>query len=98
VIATMLMAFASMFLFVLLRSFQQLNVVRGEYAWVLPTSLCIANCEVYVMWRAASSGWGWVVIPLGLGAGLGSMAGMWLHSHLHVFKRLLPGKGVAEPS
>lgn len=78
----LLLAFASAFLFVLLKSFQQLNVSSGQYLWVLPTSLLMAVCEVYVTWQAATRGWGWIVFPIGLGSGLGAMTGMWLHKLL----------------
>jgi hypothetical protein len=76
------LAFSSAFVFVLLKSFQQLNVSSGKYLWVLPTSLAMAVCEVYVTWQAATRGWGWIVLPIGFGAGLGAMAGMWLHGRL----------------
>lgn len=76
------LSFASAFIFVLLKSFQQLNVSSGKYLWILPTSLLMAVCEVYVTWQAASRGWGWIVLPIGLGSGLGGMAGMWLHARL----------------
>lgn len=76
------LAFGAAFLFVLLKSFQQLNVVHGRYLWVLPASMLMAVCEVYVTVQAALNGWGWVVLPIGIGSGLGAMAGMWLHSYL----------------
>lgn len=73
------LAFVSSFIFVFLKAFQQLNVVRGDYLWVMPTSLAMAACEVYVVALAAARGWGWVVLPIGIGAGLGAMSAMWLH-------------------
>lgn len=76
------LAFASAYIFVLLKSFQQLNVSSGKYLWILPTSLLMAVCEVYVTWQAASRGWGWICLPIGFGAGLGAMTGMWLHARL----------------
>lgn len=76
------LAFSSAFVFVLLKSFQQLNVSSGKYLWILPTSLMMAVCEVYVTVQAATRGWGWICLPIGLGAGLGAMAGMWLHARL----------------
>ena len=76
------LAFASSFIYVLLKSFQQLNVSGGKYLWILPTSLLMAVCEVYVTWQAATRGWGWICIPIGFGAGLGAMCGMWLHARL----------------
>ena len=76
------LAFLAAYLFVLLKSFQQLNVVHGRYLWVLPASMLMAVCEVYVTWQAAVNGWGWVVLPIGIGSGLGAMSGMWLHNYL----------------
>lgn len=74
------LAFISAFVFVFLKAFQQLNVVRGEYLWVLPTSMAMAACEVYVVVASATRGWGWIILPIGVGSGLGAMAAMWLHS------------------
>ncbi len=76
------LAFLSSFVFVFLKAFQQLNVVRGAYVWVLPTSMAMAACEVYVVVVAAQRGWGWIIIPIGVGAGLGAMAAMWLHKRV----------------
>lgn len=76
------LAFLASFVFVGLKSFQQLNVQHDRYTWIVPTSMAMACCEVYVMWMAASKGWGWVVLPVGLGAGLGCMAGMYTHKRL----------------
>jgi hypothetical protein len=82
VILTGLLAFSASYLFVLLKSFQQLNVAHGKYLWVLPISMSMAVCEVYVTWQAAVNGWGWVVLPVGLGGGIGAMCGMALHGWL----------------
>lgn len=71
--------FAASFAFVFLKAFQQLNVVRGAYPWVLPTSFAMACCEVYSIAAVAKQGWGFVILPVGLGAGLGAMLAMFLH-------------------
>lgn len=81
-IATACLAFSAAFIFVFLKAFQQLNVAHGQYLWVLPVSMSMAVCEVYVTWQAATQGWGWIVIPVGLGSGFGAMLGMWIHSRL----------------
>jgi hypothetical protein len=74
-----LLAFLSSFFFVGLKSTQQLNVQHKQYVWILPTSLLMATCEVYVVASVAKNGWGWLVVAIGLGAGLGAIAATWLH-------------------
>lgn len=77
-----LLAFAASFLFVGLKAFQTLNVSQKQYLWVLPTSMLMATCEVYVIATTARNGYGWIVLAVGLGAGLGCMASMRLHEWL----------------
>jgi len=72
-------AFTASFLYVALKSWQQLNVVRQAYAWILPTSMCMALCEVYVVAQVASQGFGWIVLAIGIGSGLGSLSATWIH-------------------
>jgi hypothetical protein len=72
-------AFAASFTFVFLKAWQQLNVVHHQLWWIVPTSMAMAACEVFVIWQAATRGWGWIVIPIGLGSGLGCLASMLLH-------------------
>lgn len=75
-----LAAFAASFLFVGLRSAQQLNVVHKKYKWILPMSYCMAAVEVFLVNAMANNGWGWIVLFIGTGAGLGSMTATWMHS------------------
>lgn len=75
-------AFLSSLLFVGLKSTQQLNVVHKKYWWILPTSMAMALCEVYVVATVAKNGWGVIALVIGFGAGLGSMLATWLHSKL----------------
>jgi len=74
--------FVTSFLFVALKSWQQLNVVHRVYWMILPTSMLMAICEVWVISNAARLGWGPIVLPIGIGAGLGSMFATWWHSKL----------------
>lgn len=74
------LAFAASYVFVGLKSFQQLNVARGKYRFVLPTSLAMAVCEAYVIVAFANAGFGWLILPVGVAAGCGAMSAMWLHS------------------
>lgn len=73
------LAFLASFAFVALKSWQQLNVVRKAYRWILPTSMLMAVCEVYVIANVAQQGFGWLVLWVGLGGGLGSTTATWLH-------------------
>lgn len=76
------LAFLSSYVFVGLKSFQQLNVAKGNYPWVVPTSFAMAACEIYVVAAVVTTGWGWIVIPVGFGAGLGAMSAMLAHRRL----------------
>ncbi|WP_395406326.1 hypothetical protein ACHMW6_06540 [Pseudoduganella sp. UC29_106] len=76
---TYLLAFCTSFAFIFLKAFQQLNVVNKQYRWVLPTSMTMAACEVYVIATTAKNGYGWIVLAIGAGSGLGAMASMWVH-------------------
>ena len=79
---TYLAAFGAAFVFVFLKATQQLNVVHKQYAWVLPTSMAMAACEVFVIASTAKNGWGWIVLAVGLGSGLGAMSSMYLHERM----------------
>lgn len=78
-IFTYLAAFAAAFIFVGLRSFQQLNVVHKKYWWILPTSYLMATVEVFLVASMAKTGWGWIVLFIGTGAGLGSITATYMH-------------------
>lgn len=75
-----LMAFIASFCFVFLKAWQQQNVTHKQYWWILPTSLLMATCEVYVIATVAKNGWGWLVIAVGSGAGFGAMLATYLHT------------------
>lgn len=77
-----LTAFLTSFVYIGLKCCQQLNVVHKQYLWILPTSMSMALCEVYVISTTAKSGFGLIAFAIGLGAGLGCMASMYLHGKL----------------
>ena len=80
---TFLAAFVASFLFVGLKAAQQLNVVHDQYWLVVPTSVLMAVCEVYVVANIAHLGWHVsLVLSVGLGSGLGCVASMYLHRRL----------------
>jgi hypothetical protein len=78
-ISSYALAFSASFCFIALRSWQQLNVVRRAYWWILPTSFCMAACEVFVIANVAQFGFGWLVLWVGLGGGLGSLSATFAH-------------------
>jgi hypothetical protein len=76
------LAFIASFVFIFLKSWQQLNVVHKQYWWIVPTSMAMACCEVYVIATTAHNGWGWMVLPIGVGGGLGSLCSTYLHHRM----------------
>jgi hypothetical protein len=76
------LAFVASFVFIFLKAWQQLNVVHHQLWWVMPTSMGMAVCEVYVVSTVAIQGWGWVVLSVGLGSGLGCVASMLVHKRM----------------
>jgi len=76
------LVFLASFMFVMVKAFQQLNVQHDKFAWVVPTSMTMAVCEVFVIANIAHNGWGWIVIPTGLGSGLGCVVAMVIHRRL----------------
>lgn len=76
------LAFVSSFAFVFLKAFQQLSVVHHRTGWIIPTSMAMAACEVYVVANVARVGWGWIVLAVGLGSGLGCLAAMSIHRRI----------------
>ena len=84
---TFLAAFVASFCFVALKAFQQLNVVHDQYWLVVPTSVLMAVCEVYVVANIASLGWHIpLVLSVGFGSGLGCVASMLLHKRMRARK------------
>lgn len=73
------LAFFASFVFVGLKAFQQLSVVHHRVWWIVPTSMAMAVCEVYIISNVAKLGWGWIVLAVGLGSGLGCLAAMFIH-------------------
>ena len=74
-------AFVASFLYIFLKATQQLQVVNFRYARIVPTSLGMAACEVFIMVnviRTADSVGGLVLLALciGAGSGLGCLAAM----------------------
>jgi hypothetical protein len=81
----LLAAFIASFCFVALKTLQQRQVVHDQYLLILPTSLLIAVCEVYVIHNIAVQGWNIpLVLAVGFGGGLGCLSAMLAHKRYHL--------------
>lgn len=76
---TYIMAGLASFFYVGFRSFQQINVIKRKYSWIIPTSYVMAAIEVLLIQQMAHNDWGVIVLFIGTGAGLGSVTATWLH-------------------
>jgi len=78
------------FIYVGLKAMQQLNVVHHQVTWVLPVSIGLGLCEVFIVgviavaavqavgfWAMALLG-----VSLGLGGGIGAIFSMCIHKRL----------------
>lgn len=81
-IGTALLLFATSFIFIFLKSWQQLNVVHYQLLWIVPTSFAMAIAEVFTVANMAHYGWGWVIIPIGIGSGTGSLVSTIIHKRM----------------
>lgn len=78
------LAFLVSLVYVHLKSRQQLSVVYMEFSKIMPNSMGMAACEVFILStvvRTADSFAGLVTlaVSIGLGAGIGCIAAMRLH-------------------
>ncbi len=78
--------FAVNFVYIMLKAFQQKSVVADKKIFIIPTSVAMSACEVFMVGVIAtlviSSQSYWAFIPAGLGGGVGCLIGM------EVFNRL----------
>lgn len=73
--------------FIFLKAFQQRNVAGSNYVLVIPTSVLMAACEVYVIAVIARTGYDpYLVGSIAIGGSLGCIAAMYIHDK--VFGRL----------
>jgi len=88
---TFIYAFIASFCFIGLKAFQQRQVVHDEYLFIIPTSVLMAVCEVFVVHNIAVTGWTFQLVgAVGVGSGCGCLSAMLLHK-----KYRLRGKGVS---
>ena len=69
------------FIFIFLRAFQQKNVMKNKYMWMVPTSYGMGFCEVYIIASVATGGmelWA-AALAMGTGGGVGSILATYLH-------------------
>ena len=71
--------FLATFVYVLLKAFQQLNVVGYHYRLVLPVSFGMAITECVIVLTIAIEQSLWLALPMGLGGGMGACLAMYLH-------------------
>jgi hypothetical protein len=81
---TYLLAFLASYIYIFLKANQQLSVVNFLYARILPTSMSMAACEVFIMVNVARtaddlSGLIVLALSIGVGGGLGCLTAMKLH-------------------
>ena len=79
-VVSCLVLFATTFIFVALKAFQQLNVIHKRYLLVLPLSFVMAATEVATISAISRTPniehVAYLVHPIGLGGGLGCMLSM----------------------
>ena len=79
-VITLILSFLASFLFIGLKSWQQLNVFYRKYFLIIPTSLAMALAEVFIINQVVQIGYNiWLVIVIGLGSGLGCIVATYLH-------------------
>lgn len=72
--------FGSCYVYVLCRAFQQRNVAFANYAWIVPTSYCMAVLDVFIVAFIAHSGWTpAIVLANGSGGCLGCLSAIYAH-------------------
>jgi len=72
--------FGACYVYVLLRAFQQRNVVHDNYLWIVPTSYLMATGDVFIIAFIAHAGWNiWIVLANGTGGALGCLSAMYIH-------------------
>ena len=79
--------FAVNFIAILAKSFQQKNVQHDKIYWIFPTSMIMSAMEVFIIGTVATlavaAGSMLAMIPMGLGASCGAVAGMTLFNKLN---------------
>lgn len=80
---TTITLFIASFIFIAFKSFQQLNVMKRNYIWIIPVSLVMAVCGVFEIAMVSHYGLGLAtVLPIGFGGGLGSITATYLHNRI----------------
>lgn len=70
------------FAYVFLRALQQLNVVHNQYWWVVPTSIAMGICDVYLVLTIVKAETLWIGLTNGIGAGSGAILAMIFHRRI----------------
>lgn len=75
-----LAVFLGMFIYVMLRAFQQRNVAFDHYRWVIPTSYAMAATDMFLIASIAKAGWSVdFFLTYGTAGACGSICAMLFH-------------------
>lgn len=77
-----LMLFFISYVYIALKAVQQLAVVNFHTRWIVPTSLCLAFCEVTTITVLAVNKSIWYFPFIGLGAGAGALTTMFFYKKI----------------
>ena len=72
-------SFAVTFIYIFLKATQQLNVVHGQYKWVMPVSIGMGLCEVGIVLLVVKSDSLLLGVINGLAGGSAAMLAMKFH-------------------
>ena len=78
----LLSVFCVSFVYTFAKAFQQLNVAHDKFGWVIPVSLFMATCEVFLVTSIAFIHDASIIFPMGIGAGFGAIVGMLVHKRI----------------
>jgi len=92
-----LLAFGATLVRVFARAFQQLNVTRGHYLPIIPTSYVMGFLEVIIVSLIVMEGFSWpLVFAIGTGGWTGAILAMCLHSRIFGKERKRAGREAKE--
>lgn len=69
-------AFLVSFVYIYLKAWQQINVIRKQYRQIIPVSFMMALCEVSIVGLVVNTSF-WLFIPIGAGASFGCLLSVW---------------------
>jgi hypothetical protein len=73
------LSFVVTFIYIFLKASQQINVVKGRYLWIMPTSIGMGLCEVSIVLLVVRADTLMMGLATGVAGGLGCMLAMRFH-------------------